>query len=255
MAELQARRTLVKSPPELWAEVSDAESLARHLGEFGEIRITRLEAESTVAWEGERASGTVELAPAGWGTRVTLTARPIESEPKQEAPLRTGRFDRETPAEPAPAAEELPEPALVAVPEPLDPVIATPKLELPDQAAVEAPVELQVAETEPETTPKRGFFSRLVAHLRPVPDLPEDDQPQKPSAPRPVPPPEEPPPLAPAAVVEPVVEASIAPDPVPEPTTPEAEPEAPSADEHSLAVLTATLDSLGAAHHRPFSRG
>src|ERR671934_2474558 len=72
---LEAQRTLVKSPPELWAELSDAEALARHLGEFGEIRITRLEPETTVAWEGERASGTVELEPSGWGTKVTITAR------------------------------------------------------------------------------------------------------------------------------------------------------------------------------------
>src|SRR5919204_3962658 len=72
---LEAQRTLVKSPPELWAELSDAEALARHLGEFGEIRITRLEPETTVAWEGERASGTVDIAPSGWGTKVTITAQ------------------------------------------------------------------------------------------------------------------------------------------------------------------------------------
>src|ERR687883_547013 len=74
MDEPRAQRTLVKSPPELWAEVSDVAALARHLGEFGEIRITRLEPETTVAWEGDRARGTVRLEPAGWGTRVTLTA-------------------------------------------------------------------------------------------------------------------------------------------------------------------------------------
>ncbi len=77
MSKQQASRTLLKSPPELWAECSDAQSLGRHLDAFfGEIRITRLEPESTVAWEGERGSGTVRLEPAGWGTRVTLTARP-----------------------------------------------------------------------------------------------------------------------------------------------------------------------------------
>src|SRR4051812_28886842 len=74
MAETRAQRTLVKSPPELWAEISDLEALARHLGEFGEIRITRLEPETTVAWEGDRARGTVELEASGWGTKVTLTA-------------------------------------------------------------------------------------------------------------------------------------------------------------------------------------
>ena len=85
MPEPRAQRTLVKSPPELWAEVSDAASLARHLGEFGEIRITRLEPESIVAWEGDRARGTVELEASGWGTKVTLTRggrwRPPTEEP------------------------------------------------------------------------------------------------------------------------------------------------------------------------------
>ena len=32
---MEAKRTLVKSPPELWAEVSDVAALARHLGELG----------------------------------------------------------------------------------------------------------------------------------------------------------------------------------------------------------------------------
>jgi hypothetical protein len=74
MSEYEATRTLVKSPPELWAVCSDAESLARHLEPFGEIRITRLEPETAVAWEGARTCGTVRIEPSGWGTRVTLTA-------------------------------------------------------------------------------------------------------------------------------------------------------------------------------------
>jgi hypothetical protein len=76
MAERTASRTLVKSAPELWAECSDAASLARHLGAFGEIRITRLEPETAVAWEGDAARGTVVLEPSGWGTKVVLTATP-----------------------------------------------------------------------------------------------------------------------------------------------------------------------------------
>ena len=61
MPALEAKRTLVKSPPEIWAEVSDAGALARHLGEFGEIRITRTQPESVVEWEGDLASGCVRL--------------------------------------------------------------------------------------------------------------------------------------------------------------------------------------------------
>src|SRR5437763_10708044 len=84
MTEHEASRTLVKSPPELWEVCSDAASLARHLGQFGEIRITRLEPETAVAWEGDSTSGTVRIEPSGWGTRVTLTARPHVEETDEE---------------------------------------------------------------------------------------------------------------------------------------------------------------------------
>src|ERR1700730_17404986 len=73
MISSEVQRTLVKSPPELWAELSDTASLARHLGELGEIRITRVEPEQMVEWEAPNTSGKVLLKPSGWGTRVTLT--------------------------------------------------------------------------------------------------------------------------------------------------------------------------------------
>ena len=101
MAQHEATRTLVKSPPELWTECSDAASLARHLGEFGEIRITRLEPETAVAWEGERASGTVRIEPAGWGTKVILTARRL-SDPAPESLVEE--------SQPPPPPEPLPQP-------------------------------------------------------------------------------------------------------------------------------------------------
>jgi len=81
MTEPRAQRTLVKSPPELWAEVSDPGALTRHLGEFGEIRIVRTQPETTVAWEGDRVRGTVELEASGWGTKVTLTAQVASDQP------------------------------------------------------------------------------------------------------------------------------------------------------------------------------
>lgn len=84
MSDHKASRTLVKSAPELWAECSDAASLARHLGAFGEIRITKLEPETAVVWEGEATRGTVRLEPSGWGTRVVLTAG--RDEPAQQPP-------------------------------------------------------------------------------------------------------------------------------------------------------------------------
>jgi hypothetical protein len=91
MPDLTASRTLVKSPPELWNEVSEVQSLARHIGELGEIKITKVEPERRVAWEGERATGTVQLEPSGWGTTVTFTARVPESEKAEPAPAETRR--------------------------------------------------------------------------------------------------------------------------------------------------------------------
>jgi hypothetical protein len=73
MISSEVQRTLVKSPPELWAEISDPEALARHLGEFGEIRITRVHPEQKVEWEAPEASGSIVIKPSGWGTKVKLT--------------------------------------------------------------------------------------------------------------------------------------------------------------------------------------
>ena len=98
MPDLTAKRTLVKSPPELWEELSEVERLAKHLGAFGEITITKLEPEHTVAWEGEHASGTVSIEPSGWGTKVTLRAELPEAEEPEPAP------EPEAPAEPEPEA-------------------------------------------------------------------------------------------------------------------------------------------------------
>jgi hypothetical protein len=73
MISSEVQRTLVKSPPELWAEISDPEALARHLGGFGEIRITRIQPEQKVEWEAADASGSIVIKPSGWGTKVKLT--------------------------------------------------------------------------------------------------------------------------------------------------------------------------------------
>jgi len=164
MSEHEAIRTLVKSPPELWAELSDQSSLASHLAEpFGEIRITRLEPETAVAWEGERASGTVRIEPSGWGTRVTLTARAIEAVP----PLPDPEPD---PPEPAP----LPRPA--PTPEPLPPAAAGPPPAPPASAAAPA-------------APRRGVLGVLRSWLgfKPAPSAVEVEV-EVEAAPAPVPP-------------------------------------------------------------------
>jgi len=171
MPSLEAKRTLVKSPPEIWAEVSDAGALARHLGEFGEIRITRTQPESLVEWEGEKASGCVRLEPSGWGTRVTLTAEAITPEP--------------APPQPGP------------------------------DLAIEHDAGLQDLTPVEEERPRTSWWSRFRRRREPV--------------------------VEPVAEVAPV--QALAPQP------------APALDsERAQAALTGVLDTLGAAHHRPFSR-
>src|SRR5215831_5526884 len=83
----EVHRTLVKSPPELWAELSDPASLASHLGELGEIRITRTVPEVTVEWEAPEVTGRVQIKPSGWGTKVTLsvTGEVPQTEPHGQA--------------------------------------------------------------------------------------------------------------------------------------------------------------------------
>jgi hypothetical protein len=162
MISSEAVRTLVKSPPELWTLLSDPDSLARQLIEFGEIRIVGSEPESVIAWEGEDVSGTIQLKASGWGTKVTLTVA------------------RQPPAPPEPEPE---------------PVV------------------------EPEPEPKVGFFARIFRRRKPEPVVePEAPEPEKPNL---------------AAELQ-ALEESLEAD--------------------TTTALTAVLDRLGAAHHRPFSR-
>jgi hypothetical protein len=221
MPEIQASRRLVKSPPELWAEVSDAASLARHLGEVGEIRITRLEPETTVAWEGETASGTVALAPAGWGTSVTLTAEPIAAEP----------------AEPEPAPEPEPEPIAAAEPPGPEPEPTAIVIEERPEA------EPEQRSAEPEPT-RRGWFARLFKRRTPEPQPSAADADRAGGA-------------GETISAAPPAESSGVGGIGSGPARSSAEPEheEPPAPDPLEQVLTSALDSLGQAHHRPFSRG
>jgi hypothetical protein len=241
MEQSTAQRRLVKSPPELWAEISNEANLGRHLAEFGEIRITRADAETTVAWEGDRASGTVELAPAGWGTKVVLTVTPVAEE-AAAAPVAA-----EAAAEPEPE------------PEP-EPIAAAPA---PPPAARPAPVRA-----------RRGLLARLLRRWtapRPAAEIPapgppvHDPSPPTPApdpsppdpgpAPSPTPPPPDPVPPAPdpdptpppsieATAPEPEANRDPTPPPSIEATAPELDPD------RIVAILTRVLDDLGAAHHR-----
>jgi hypothetical protein len=223
MADLTAQRTLVKSPPELWSELSEVESLARHLGELGEIRIVKVEPESTVAWEGEEVSGTVELEQSGWGTKVTFRATVPES---------------------GPAAEPIaPEPVELA-PVAAEPVEATPEPAVPEPPAAFEDEPAEAAAGEAAEAKRPGFLARwLFRRRQPLPEPIATEQ--QPTAAVVVPEPE---PMATAAAPEPEAVA-VEQDPEPEPVA------GSDAVDRVQQVLDGTLEALGQAHHRPFSRG
>jgi hypothetical protein len=246
MQDLTAKRTLVKSPPELWDELSEVERLAKHLGAFGEIKITKLEPEHRVAWEGEHASGTVSIEPSGWGTRVVLTAElAADGDPVATA--------KEGPPDEAPAAdvsedvaEEEPAEEPVLAPEP----VAIPSFELPPR--------------------RRGFWARLFAgwlvpeeRLQRAAFKARDEKVVEPTADV-----EEVTEEAPGAAPDPDAQEPVQ---VPteetaaadietggeEPTEHETVVQGTAVIDHERArsVLEDTLDALGSAHHRPYSRG
>jgi hypothetical protein len=326
MNDLTAKRTLVKSAPELWSELSEVERLARHLGAFGEIKITKLEPEHTVAWEGEAARGTVSIEPSGWGTKVTLTAqlaaaapREMESPDAEDPPVEEAAVEEpaveEPPVEEAPVEEPPVEEAPVEEPPVEEPPVEEPPVEeapVEEPAVEEPPVdELQVevpslepprVETRiaPARRRKRGFFARLFGRRTASVDPPAAE----PVAPLPVwvkPPPVEPEPVQvepepvqvepeplevepeplEVATAEPVqvepepaevgtaTPVQVEPPPVEDPVdeapdhdeapadvdTGDPQDDPPSLDaKRAQAILDETLDTLGSAHHRPYSR-
>jgi hypothetical protein len=70
MATYEVTRTLVKSPPELWAELT-GDRLAEVVGE---VTVRPTEPERELEWVAQGASGRARLEPSSWGTKVTLTA-------------------------------------------------------------------------------------------------------------------------------------------------------------------------------------
>jgi hypothetical protein len=293
MISSEVQRTLVKSPPELWAELSDPTALARHLGELGEIRIVRTEPESTVEWAAENTTGTVSIKPSGWGTKVTLS---VTRETAERACAGHGADEPAQEPQPAPdleaqSQEEPQSVALVALdsepaPSPEPGAAATSESEA---AATSESEDAPARELEP--APRRGFFARLFGRRpksqptieAPVEDTEDaeaerDETLEQPLSPEPSP--------ERADAFE-AVRKVLAPEtfaaahpfaalraPTPAAPTSACERETPagsigdisaelmaaeevSAEEVTAevtAVLTAVLDRLGAAHHRPFSR-
>ena len=94
MPTVEVSRTLVKSPPELWAEL-EGERLADAVGA---VTVRPTEHERELAWEADGACGTARLEPSSWGTRVTLTAE------VEDAVARQGLWARLLGKEPPPPA-------------------------------------------------------------------------------------------------------------------------------------------------------
>jgi hypothetical protein len=84
MPSIEVSRTLVKSPPELWAEL-EGDRLADAVGA---VSVRPTEHERELVWEADGAHGTARLEPSSWGTKVTLTAD------VEDAVARQGMWDR-----------------------------------------------------------------------------------------------------------------------------------------------------------------
>ena len=95
MPRFEVSRTLVKSPPELWAELGP-DCLEKALGA---VSVEETEPERSLSFSGEGVHGTATLEPAGWGTKVTLTAETEEQVAKagfwgrMRAPEADGRHE------------------------------------------------------------------------------------------------------------------------------------------------------------------
>jgi hypothetical protein len=273
MTHSTATRRLVKSPPELWAELGSEDSLGRHLAEFGEIRITRTKPQTTVAWEGDRASGTVELVPTGWGTKVMLTATPAPA-PRADSPAAAKasvKAPAPTPSAPAARSPAAGSPDAGAAPAA---IVAAPRIVRRPQPDPPAPIAaapriVRRPQPDPPAPPpevQRGFFARLFRKRQPAPSTvatasepvsATQAPPTVPASSIPGPPAPTPDPAPPAPAPNPAPIPPPAPDPVP--PTPAPQPPPPPQIEildpdRTTAILTAVLDDLGAAHHRPFSR-
>ena len=90
--ETQAKRTLVKSAPELWELADDlARMEAWMAGLVGapqpvEVEITDRDPERILAWRANGSSGcrgriAIELAERGFGTAVQITAQHVSADP------------------------------------------------------------------------------------------------------------------------------------------------------------------------------
>jgi hypothetical protein len=70
MVELERR--VVKSPPEVWEELSSTTRLSRWLGG---VRVRTVDPPRRLEWDVPGARGVIKLESLGWGTRVRVQAQ------------------------------------------------------------------------------------------------------------------------------------------------------------------------------------
>ncbi|MHB1808909.1 MAG: hypothetical protein ACYCU0_06395 [Solirubrobacteraceae bacterium] len=273
------QRTLVKSPPELWAELSDEAALERHLSLEG-LRLTLREPERLLEWETDDARGRIELSQSGWGTKVKLSlerelaepiadgqieaavpeSHPLQTDPKDDPAAETHRDDdgEAPPAQPdATAPQREPRRGLLARlfrrrGKRADPIRGhdTARCEAEAQPPEAQPPKAQPPETQPpETQPPDA----QPPDAQPPEAQPLDAQPEAPRAP-----------ARERAEQEPDQRSTEQPrsdraEPdAAQRSTPDLTAELREAEQRfvaeSEALLSGVLDRLGAAHHRPFSR-
>jgi hypothetical protein len=81
--EVNVKRTLVKSAPELWELADDLERMEAWISglagaDQGEVEVTRREPGRILAWRGKPNPDcdiAIEMADSGFGTAVSITAR------------------------------------------------------------------------------------------------------------------------------------------------------------------------------------
>jgi hypothetical protein len=105
VATYEVSRTLVKSPPELWAELEGARLGAT----LGAKSVKATEPERELAWEADGAAGLARLEPSSWGTKVTLTAWVEEHEARVADNGFFGRLFKRRSPEPPPSHDDLEE--------------------------------------------------------------------------------------------------------------------------------------------------
>ena len=89
----QAKRTLVKSPPELWEQADDLPRMEAWMGELVgttepvRVDVTDRQPERVLAWRMAGAGGeariAIELAEKGFGTSVSITAEHAGPQPSR----------------------------------------------------------------------------------------------------------------------------------------------------------------------------